>query len=81
MKHGVRNKIKCIVIIVGKFCFLKELDFSGNLSQNWNKYKKELKLYLKATESLRVIEKIDKPTDWVNSIVIVEKSNGEVRIC
>ena len=31
--------------------------------------------------SLGVIEKVDKRTDWVNSIVIVEKSNGDIRIC
>ena len=31
--------------------------------------------------SLGVIEKVDKPTDWVNSIVIVEKSNGDIRLC
>ena len=28
-----------------------------------------------------VIEKVDKPTDWVNSIVIVENSNGDIRLC
>ena len=32
-------------------------------------------------ESLGVIVIVDKPTDWVNSITIVEKKNGSLRIC
>ena len=32
-------------------------------------------------ESLGVIVKVDEPTDWVNSITIVEKKNGSLRIC
>lgn len=32
-------------------------------------------------EKLRVIEKVTEPTEWVNSLVIVEKSNGNVRVC
>lgn len=32
-------------------------------------------------ESQGVIEKVNKPTDWVNSLVIVEKPNGSLRIC
>ena len=31
--------------------------------------------------SLGVIEKVDQPTDWVNSIVIIEKHNGDLHIC
>ena len=30
---------------------------------------------------LKVIAPVDKPTDWVNSIVIVKKSNGKLRVC
>ena len=30
---------------------------------------------------LDIIEPIEKPTDWINSLVIVEKSNGRLRIC
>ena len=37
--------------MAGEFCPPKELDFTGNLSQNWNKWKKEFKLYLTASES------------------------------
>ena len=43
--------------------------------------KEKLKAELNRMVSLGVIEKVDKPTDWVNSIVIVEKSNGDIRIC
>ena len=43
--------------------------------------KEKLKAELNRMVSLGVIEKVDKPTDWVNSIVIVEKSNGDIRLC
>ncbi|KAK2706727.1 hypothetical protein QYM36_014683 [Artemia franciscana] len=32
-------------------------------------------------EPLGVIEKVSKPTEWVNSIVIVEKPDGSLRLC
>ena len=40
-----------------------------------------LKSELDKEESLGVIVKVDEPTDWVNSITIVEKKNGLLRIC
>ena len=41
----------------------------------------KLKAELKRLVSLNIIEKVDHPTDWVNSIVLVEKSDGSIRIC
>ena len=32
-------------------------------------------------EKLDIIEKVSEPTDWVNSLVIVSKPNGKLRIC
>ena len=32
-------------------------------------------------EELEVIEKVEEPTDWVNSTVTIVKSNGKLRIC
>ena len=32
-------------------------------------------------EKLNVIEKIDEPTEWVNSMVTIIKPNGKLRIC
>jgi len=32
-------------------------------------------------EKLNVIEKIDKPTEWVNSMVTIIKPNGNLCIC
>ena len=36
---------------------------------------------LNRMEKLGVIEKVEKPTDWVNALVVVEKPNGKLRIC
>ena len=41
----------------------------------------KLKQELERMEQLGAIEKVDQPTEWVNSIVIVEKPDGNLRIC
>ena len=41
----------------------------------------KLKAELERTCKLDVIEKIDEPTAWVSSMVIVEKGNGQLPIC
>ena len=28
-----------------------------------------------------MIKNVDKPTDWVNAMVVIEKTNGKLRIC
>ena len=43
--------------------------------------KPKLKLTLDRLAKAEVIRKVDKPTDWVNSMVIVEKKDGSLRIC
>ncbi|XP_055841107.1 uncharacterized protein LOC129908549 [Episyrphus balteatus] len=40
-----------------------------------------LKEELDRMETLKVIEKVEEPTEWVNSIVLVKKANGKLRIC
>ena len=42
---------------------------------------KKMKIELDRMESLNVIEKVTHPTDWVSNIVVVEKSNGKLRLC
>ncbi|CAI5671480.1 unnamed protein product [Oreochromis niloticus] len=42
---------------------------------------KPLKAELDRMENLEVIEKIDEPTEWVSSLVIVEKKTGKLRVC
>ena len=32
-------------------------------------------------ETLGVIRKAEEPTEWVSSLVVVEKPNGKVRLC
>ena len=41
----------------------------------------KLKNELGRLVSLGIIEKVTEPTEWVNSIVIVQKPNGDIRIC
>ncbi|XP_046857922.1 uncharacterized protein K02A2.6-like [Xenia sp. Carnegie-2017] len=40
-----------------------------------------LRKELRRIQDIGVIEKVDGPTDWVSSIVVVPKPNGDVRIC
>ena len=41
----------------------------------------KVKAELDRMQSLGVIAKVDEPTDWVNSMVVAEKGNGQIRIC
>ena len=41
----------------------------------------KLKAELERMKHLDVIDKIDEPSDWVSSLVIVEKPNGQIRLC
>ena len=43
--------------------------------------KAELKKELDRLEKLNVIQREDKPTDWISSLVVVRKQNGKLRIC
>lgn len=36
---------------------------------------------LQELETKGVVARVDRPTDWVNSLVIVEKKNGDLRLC
>ncbi|KAI5743540.1 hypothetical protein M8J77_019372 [Diaphorina citri] len=42
---------------------------------------KPLKEELQRMEELGIIEKVNAPTDWVNSLVITKKKNGKLRTC
>ncbi|MES9901692.1 MAG: RNase H-like domain-containing protein, partial [Sedimenticola sp.] len=41
----------------------------------------KLKTKLEKLEKSGVIVKVDGPSEWVNNLVIVEKSNGDLRLC
>lgn len=43
--------------------------------------RKRVKKALQDMEDNGVIRKVDEPTDWVSSMVIVEKPNKKLRIC
>ena len=43
--------------------------------------REKVKAELDRMEKLKVISKVDEPTKWVNSMVVVPKPNGAVRIC
>ena len=40
-----------------------------------------LKDYLDNLETKGVIERVDRPTEWVNSVVIARKANGKLHLC
>lgn len=41
----------------------------------------KVKAELDRMEDMGVVTKIDEPTPWVNSLVVVPKKNGDIRIC
>ena len=43
--------------------------------------KNKVKDELSRLERIRVIENVSEPTEWVNSLVVVEKPNKKVRLC
>lgn len=43
--------------------------------------REKLKQELERMTSLGVIEKVEKPTEWVNSMVCVKKSNSDLHVC
>ena len=43
--------------------------------------REKVKAELDRMEKLNIITKVDEPTNWVNSLVVVPKPNGTVRIC
>lgn len=43
--------------------------------------KERLRKELKTLIDKGIIRKVEEPTDWVNSLVIVEKKNGDLRLC
>ena len=43
--------------------------------------REKVKAELDKMEKLNVISKVDEPTKWVHSMVVVPKPNGAVRIC
>ena len=43
--------------------------------------KQAVKSELQRMEREGIIEKVDKPTDWVNQMAVVDKKDGSVRIC
>ncbi|XP_041485958.1 uncharacterized protein K02A2.6-like [Lytechinus variegatus] len=42
---------------------------------------KKLKEELDKMENMNVIKQVDEPTDWVSSLVVVKKKNGQLRVC
>ena len=45
------------------------------------KLRDDIKMELNEMESIRVVKKVNEPTDWVNSATYSRKSSGRLRIC
>ena len=43
--------------------------------------KEKLQTELNHLENLQMIQKVEEPTDWVSSPVVVERPNGKLRVC
>ena len=43
--------------------------------------KNKLKNELRKMENANIITKVDTPTDWVSSLVVVKKASGKLRVC
>ena len=43
--------------------------------------REQLKKELDRQVEVGFLAKVNEPTDWVNSLVIAEKSNGKMRLC
>ena len=42
---------------------------------------KELSNKLDELEKLDIIEKVNEPSEWISPVVLVPKSNGNIRLC
>ena len=42
---------------------------------------KKLKTTLEKMENQEIVASVDKPTDWVSNLTVVEKKNGTLRVC
>ena len=63
---GIRNDVEPVITPVRKVPFA---------------LKPKLKTELKRMVDLEIIKQVEKPTDWVNALVMVSKPNGDLRIC
>ena len=43
--------------------------------------KPKVKMELERMMRMNIIEPVDRPTDWVNALIVVEKPNGKLRLC
>ena len=73
---------------LGKISYVHKINLKENAQPVVNPPRKvpiaiKPKLFseLKRMEDLGVIQKVDEPTDWVNSMVTVHKPNGAVQVC
>jgi RNase H-like domain found in reverse transcriptase/Reverse transcriptase (RNA-dependent DNA polymerase)/Integrase zinc binding domain len=73
---------------LGKIPFKHEIEIQKNAIPVIHSAKRiplslhdKLKDTLGDLESRGIVEKVNKPTEWVNSLVIVEKTNGTLRLC
>ena len=43
--------------------------------------RERVKMELDEMDETGIIAKVETPTEWVNSLVVVEKANGQLRLC
>ena len=75
MQHSVRNGIQTHSQIRGPDPYHLTCKKSSH-SLSW-----QTEIWIEGIIKLDVIEPINKPTEWVNPLVIVEKPNEKSRVC
>ncbi|XP_071032017.1 LOW QUALITY PROTEIN: uncharacterized protein [Oncorhynchus clarkii lewisi] len=69
---GIARNVVVLILCLSGFMWFSKVPFAQ---------RKKLKEELGRMEKMDVIPKMDEPTDWVSSLVIVVKKNDDLRIC
>lgn len=86
--NDLKNKFKTVFEGLGKFPQTHHITIDKSISPKIHPIRRvplalheRLRNKLSDLEKRGVIRKVTKPTDWLNPLVIIEKPNGDLRLC